>query len=265
MPIDAAEIDVLEAGSGPLVVLVHSSVAGARQWKRLMAALAGSFRVKAVNLYGYGRTPPWPANRLQTLADLARLVEVIVPDEALEVRLVGHSLGASVAMKAASQMPGRVGKLVLIEPNPFPILEEHGRAGALAEVMLLRQTIKECGGAGAWDAAAQEFADYWGGSGTWEAMDLSRRTTFVQSLKPNFHEWDSIMAETTRLGRWVELLPAATSVVADSATRRPIREIVELMRAHTPWRFESIAEGGHMAPLTRPELVNPIIERLLRE
>jgi len=30
--------DFLEAGSGPVVMLVHSSVSGARQWRRLMTS-----------------------------------------------------------------------------------------------------------------------------------------------------------------------------------------------------------------------------------
>ena len=29
-------VDFLEAGAGPLVVLLHSSVSGARQWRRLI-------------------------------------------------------------------------------------------------------------------------------------------------------------------------------------------------------------------------------------
>jgi len=51
-------VDFVEAGSaGPVVVLVHSSVSGARQWRRLMDDLKGRFRVRAVNLFGYGRQP----------------------------------------------------------------------------------------------------------------------------------------------------------------------------------------------------------------
>jgi len=49
-------VDFIEAGSvGPVVMLVHSSVSGARQWRRLMEDLKGRFRVRAVNLFGYGQ------------------------------------------------------------------------------------------------------------------------------------------------------------------------------------------------------------------
>jgi hypothetical protein len=43
--------DFLEAGSGPMVMLVHSSVSGARQWRRLMDDLKNDFHVRAVNLH----------------------------------------------------------------------------------------------------------------------------------------------------------------------------------------------------------------------
>src|SRR6185503_2190671 len=51
--------DYAEAGAGPLAVLVHASMSGARQWGALTQALAGRFRVRALNLFGYGRTPAW--------------------------------------------------------------------------------------------------------------------------------------------------------------------------------------------------------------
>jgi pimeloyl-ACP methyl ester carboxylesterase len=93
-------VDYLEAGSfGPVVILVHSSVSGARQWRPLMDDLRGDFRVRAVNLFGYGKTPPWPTEKTQTLDDQARLVEAALPANADEVYLVGHSFGRAVAMK----------------------------------------------------------------------------------------------------------------------------------------------------------------------
>src|SRR5215470_16957500 len=100
-------------------MLVHSSVSGARQWSRLMDDLKARFRVRAVNLFGHGKTPPWPDARRQTLDDQARLVEAALPPGADEICLVGHSFGGAVAMKAAARLAGRVSRLVLLEANPF--------------------------------------------------------------------------------------------------------------------------------------------------
>jgi len=51
--------DFIEVGQGPTVILLHSSVAGARQWRSLMDVLADRYRVIAINLIGYGKTPAW--------------------------------------------------------------------------------------------------------------------------------------------------------------------------------------------------------------
>lgn len=53
-------------------------------------------------------------------------------------------------------------------------------------------------------------------------------------------------------------------MVSDQLTRLPIREIVDILAKACPqWAFRFIAEGGHVAPLTRPELINPIVREFL--
>ena len=108
------KVDYFEAGSsGPVVMLVHSSVSGARQWRRLMDHLKDQFRVRAVNLFGYGKTPAWSGETTQSLDDQARLVEAALPVDANEVYLVGHSFGGSVAMKAAARWGTQVTRTYL--------------------------------------------------------------------------------------------------------------------------------------------------------
>jgi pimeloyl-ACP methyl ester carboxylesterase len=104
-----------------------------------------------------------------------------------------------------------------------------------------------------------------GGSGTWKATTPDRRATFVEALKPNLDEWDAVMNETTPLTAWGTQLPAKTLIVYDTNTVRPIREIVELMREATTWLTTTIPCGGHMAPLSHPDLVNPIVAKFLQD
>ena len=261
----AVQVDFLEAGSsGPAVMLVHSSVAGARQWRRLMDDLKNEFRVRAVNLFGYGRTSAWSTDASQSLGDQAGLVEAALPAGADEVYLVGHSFGGSVAMKAAARLGGRVAKLVLLEPNPIYLLAQAGETEAFADAMAMRDCIKKFGALGQWQVAAETFADYWGGAGSWEGMPPDRRETFTQALKPNFFEWDGVTDETTPVEQWVRLLPRRTLVVSDPATVLPIRALVALLRRSCPqWTYQEAA-GGHMAPLTRADLINPIVVSFLR-
>ena len=260
-----SKVDFLEAGSaGPVVMLVHSSVSGARQWRRLMDDLKDRFRVRAVNLFGYGKTPQWPAETTQSLDDQARLVEAALPANADPIYLVGHSFGGSVAMKAAARLAGRVTKLVLLETNPFYLLSQSGRLDAFAEAMDLRNCVKKFGALGEWATAAEKFGDYWGGAGTWQDMPSERRIAFAEALKPNFFEWDAVMNETTSAEQWAILLPTATLLVCDPNTVLPIREIMAVLRRSCPgWAYKEVTGGGHMAPLTRPDLINPIVGSFL--
>jgi len=77
-------------------------------------------------------------------------------------------------------------------------------------------------------------------------------------------EWDAVTDETTSLAEWARLLPRETLVVSDPNTVLPIREIAALLRGSCPrWTFSEVA-GGHMAPLTRPNVINPIVTSFLR-
>jgi pimeloyl-ACP methyl ester carboxylesterase len=248
-----------------LVVLVHCSASSARQWRRLMGDLKADFHVRAVNLFGYGKTPPWSIEASQTLEDQARLVETALPRNAAGVCLVGHSFGGSVAMKLAARLSGRVASLVLLETNPFYLLKQSGRAEAFAEAMELRDCVKKFGAVGDWVTAAEQFADYWGGAGSWQDMPEERRRAFAEALKPNYFEWDAVMDETTPVEEWARLLPLATLVVSDPNTVFPIREITAILRLACPmWTYKEIAGGGHMAPLTRPDIINPLVRSFLR-
>ena len=53
-------IDYVEAGSGPCVILLHSSAAGNRQWRRTIERFQDQYHVIAVNFFGYGQTSPGP-------------------------------------------------------------------------------------------------------------------------------------------------------------------------------------------------------------
>jgi pimeloyl-ACP methyl ester carboxylesterase len=155
LSIKPSNVDYLEAGQGPLVILVHPSVSGARQWRKLIDVLADSFHLKAVNAFGYARTPAWTASRPQILADQAALIEAIVPDGIKNIALVGHSFGGSVAMRASAKLGERVTRLALLEPNPFNLLRDSGRNEAFAEIAKLRDIIKAHGAKSSWSVAAQ--------------------------------------------------------------------------------------------------------------
>lgn len=257
------KIDHTDDGHGEPVILIHSSVSANRQWRSLSESLRDCYRVLAINLFGYGETTSWPGHSPQSLYAQAQLVLALCEELGSPVHLVGHSFGGSVALKAAMLLGPRVRSLILLEPNPFYLLKQGGRTEAFLESRALRDHVKCFGSLGDWPKVAEHFADYWLGDGSWSTMPDKRRSAFAESLPPNFHEWDAVMDEQTTIEEW-KTLTMRTLIVSDKATRLPIREIVDIFVHACPhWSFRFIAEGGHMAPLTRPDLINPIVREFL--
>jgi pimeloyl-ACP methyl ester carboxylesterase len=111
--------------SRPLAVLVHGVTSSSRTWWRVGPALAErGFRVLAVDLRGHGASPR-PVAGLAA-ADLAADVAETVADAAGAsgpdpapppvALLVGHSLGALVALELVAARPGFARRLLLEDP-----------------------------------------------------------------------------------------------------------------------------------------------------
>jgi pimeloyl-ACP methyl ester carboxylesterase len=102
------------AGRGPTLVLVHGLTANHTCWESLAAALAGDYRLLAWDLRGRGESdkPDHGYSLAGHSADLAGLLGHYRVDR---VVLVGHSLGAAIALHFAVHHPERVGRLVLVD------------------------------------------------------------------------------------------------------------------------------------------------------
>lgn len=110
------------SGVGPQpVVLVHGSFASSRWWQPVQALLPGEqFTCYAPDLPGCGRSdrPDAPASYAieQQAAALAELIDRL---DLWDVHLVGHSLGAAVALSYAATTAGRLRSLTLVStPSP---------------------------------------------------------------------------------------------------------------------------------------------------
>lgn len=104
------------AGEGEPVILVHGGgpgAAGSTSWERLMQALAPHFRVYAIDLMGFGDSDkPIVDYSLQTFVEhVAGFIDVL---GLKNVRIMGNSQGAFVAIKYAADNPGRVRSAAMI-------------------------------------------------------------------------------------------------------------------------------------------------------
>ena len=105
--------DVHGAGE-PAVVLIHGWCCNRTHWRAQVAPLARRGRVVALDLAGHGESSS--ARTDWTTAAFGADVAAVVDDiGATEVILVGHSMGADVALEAARVLPDRVRGIVWID------------------------------------------------------------------------------------------------------------------------------------------------------
>ena len=119
----------LEAGSGSgTVVLIHGSGPGVTaysNWRLVLPALGEDFHVLAPDMVGFGYSdrPDDVEYNVQTWAD--QTVGFMDAMGIKKAHLVGNSFGGAIALRIATQHPGRVDQLVLMGSMgvDFPITE----------------------------------------------------------------------------------------------------------------------------------------------
>ena len=108
----------VEAGTGPLLLLVHGYTGSKENWFPLAGELKTRYRVIAPDLPGWGESERQPGADYGYLAQSERLAEFIrVVGGGRPVALVGHSMGGGIVALTAARHPELVSKLVLMDAS----------------------------------------------------------------------------------------------------------------------------------------------------
>ncbi len=108
-------------GSGPSLVLVHGLGGSTTNWNAVAPALAAIGQVRAIDLPGFGLTPPRSDFRLETHRDsvIGYLETIGGP-----VTLIGNSTGGLLAELIAATRPDLVDRLILVSPATPPVVPD---------------------------------------------------------------------------------------------------------------------------------------------
>ena len=106
------------ARGAPAVVMLHGIGRDHAQWSALATTLASTRRVVALDIPGFGLSEPIRgAMRWEELAET--VLDLVACLELGRVTLIGHSMGAAIAIVAAADRPEFVERLVLIAPSCY--------------------------------------------------------------------------------------------------------------------------------------------------
>src|SRR2546425_1136982 len=142
--VDGLALHYLVEGRGPAVVLVHGLGGFAASWRHNIPSLAARATVYAVDLPGFGRSGKPSA--AYSLAYFARALHAFLDAVGVtQVSLVGHSLGAAVALTYALTRPARVERLALRSGCVPGFGWQPGWRARLMATPGLRNALARCG------------------------------------------------------------------------------------------------------------------------
>lgn len=108
----------VSSGDGPPLVLLHTIRTQLDYFEKLVPELKGRYRVHALDLPGHGGSSMEPANYTEPLLRQA-VSEFITKLDLHDVTLVGESIGGVLALTVSVDQPGRVKRVVSLNPYDY--------------------------------------------------------------------------------------------------------------------------------------------------
>ncbi len=264
-------MNFIEAGSGPVLLLIHGMAGTCDNWELVIEPLAINHTVIAPDFPGHGSSAPGAGDySLGSLASALRDLMLTLGHE--RATLVGHSLGGGVALQFTYQFPEMVERLVLVSsgglgPDVSPIL----RAAALPGAELF---ISATAGVGSRVGAVvgrglglvglrpnTDLAEVTRGYAT--LTDPDRRKAFVATLRSVVGTKGQRVAALDKL-YLAETLP----LLIVWGENDPIIPVEHARDAHAQLpssTLEIFEDTGHVPQLERPGRFIAVLERFLAE
>jgi pimeloyl-ACP methyl ester carboxylesterase len=108
-------VHVLERGAGEPIVFLHAFPLHAAMWDYQLEVLSPTHRCLALDMPGFGASPPPEDPESATIEGWADLVAGVLDSQGIDTAtVVGASMGGYVAMAMLRRHPGRIAGLVLI-------------------------------------------------------------------------------------------------------------------------------------------------------
>jgi pimeloyl-ACP methyl ester carboxylesterase len=249
-----------QAGSGPVLVLIHGITSDSRTWRRVMPYLARRFTVLAPDLIGHGSSAK-PRGDYSLGAHASSVRDLLVALGHDRASFVGHSLGGGIAMQLSYQFPERCERLVLVDSGGLgrgvslllraatlpgaelvlPLLAA-GRlldAGRLAGGLLRRLGLR----------AGTDIEEIARGHAT--LSDAQARAAFVHTLRAVVEPGGQRVNAANRL-YLTERLPLLV-VWGQHDSLIPVSHAHETHALLPASRLEVFSESGHFPQLDQPE------------
>lgn len=234
---------------------IHCMMGSSRAFDPVAARLGGRVDLRGFDLPSHGRSAPWQPEAAEdyhtAITRIARGLIAAAGDGPLD--LIGHSIGATVALRIAVETPALVRSLSLIEPVLF---------AASASGHALDDQLAALAAAGQIEQATRLFMQMWGGPGGFEALPAATRQAAIAQM-PLLLETSPAMSDDChgilRPGG-LESISAPVMLISGDDSPPVIAEIAQAIAARLPDVGRASVPGArHMLPMTHPEQVAGLV------
>jgi len=247
-------------GDGPRAVLaLHCSLAHSGAWAGLAGHLKG-VTLTAPDLPGHGSAPDWDGRT--ELHGLATRDALAVAEALVCVDLIGHSFGATVALRMALERPELIRSLVLIEPVLFAAARAAGDP-AFAAFRAGHLGFAEALSAGRFPEAAAMFHAVWGGGGALQDLPARQRQYIVDRIPLVGAQDDVLLGDAAGLLTYMRLESLGIPVLLMEGAQSP--PIIDAIQGELARRLSQVSRvvvpgAGHMVPITHPAEVAAAVQ-----
>lgn len=249
-------------GQGPRRALaIHCSMSHSGAWAGVSHALDDLLTITAFDLPGHGQSAPWSGPGEIQAASTAIAADLI--DGPADI--LGHSFGATVALRLAVEHPQLVRSLILYEPVFFAVAladRPDLRAGHEADMAGYAAGMAR----GDMAAAARGFLSVWGGGDAWEALPetlrarMAAQMPLIEAAAPALYGDAGGMLASGALTR----ITAPVLLMEGARSPAIVGAINDGLAARLPDAARTRIDGaGHMGPITHPEPVAAAIRAFL--
>ncbi|WP_299738215.1 alpha/beta hydrolase [uncultured Roseobacter sp.] len=240
---------------------IHCTLAHSGAWRGVGRALEDQVTLTAIDLPGHGKSDDWDGTvDLHELCMMAARAHLPTRRD-----VIGHSFGATVALRLAVEHPEQVRSLTLIEPVFFAAAIRDTPERMQAHEVEAEPYFTALS-AGDTAKAARLFNRFWGDGTKWDEMPettrryLADRMYVVPGQSPVIIDDAAGLMTRGRLER--AAMPCLliegdqTADIIDAVNASLARRLPNVRRA-------TIAGAGHMSPITHPGAVAQEIAALL--
>ncbi|MEW2222312.1 alpha/beta hydrolase [Streptomyces sp. NPDC006990] len=268
------------ADTRPTALYVHGLGGSSLNWSALMAELAPDVRGEALDLPGFGDSPPPDSGDYSVSGHARAVIRYLDAGARAPVHLLGNSLGGAVAIRVAAVRPDLVRTLTLVSPAlpeippqrtawPTALLAVPGIATLFDRLTRDWSAERRTGGvlglcygdparvsAEEFAAASQEYARRLQLPYFWDAMVRSTRGIVDAYTLGGQHA----------LWRQAERVLAPTLLVYGGRDQLvAFRVARRASAAFRDSRLLALPEAGHVAMMEYPEIVAGAVRDLLQE